>query len=215
MKLLSGTLTFLFVVYRIRSGVSKELSKRINMRLPEEVQLEEIMSNVQKWQTQLKRKSQVRLSVIYILLTKVCIKGTGPRNGVSLSSVQELLKEADSFPVDLESETRIFRNAADAACSWITTHTSMLSLLEIPVTSVDMTISPDIGSAFANDGGEGVSEMHMNDDEEDAVNQAVRKMSDPNLGMITEEMPSSVGYPDLKLLVESANGIVMKFPELT
>lgn len=150
------------------------------------------------------------------VFNKVYIKGAGPRNGVSLSSVQELLKEADSFPVDLESETRIFRNAVDAACGWITNHTSMFSLLEIPVTSVDMTISPDIGSAFANDDGdEGVSELHMNDDEEDAVNQAVRKMSDPNLGMITEEVPTSVGYPDLKLLVESASGIVMKFPELT
>lgn len=69
MKLLR-TLTFLFVVHRIRSGVSKELSKRINVRLPEEVQLEEIMNNVQKWQTQLKRKSQVRLCHIFL---HVCV----------------------------------------------------------------------------------------------------------------------------------------------
>ncbi len=40
--------------------MSAELSSRINVKLPEELKLESIMEDVQKWQAQLKKKYQVR-----------------------------------------------------------------------------------------------------------------------------------------------------------
>jgi ADP-ribose pyrophosphatase YjhB (NUDIX family) len=49
----------MFCVYRIRSSVSRELSEKIKIRLPEEVTLEAVMDDVAKWQAQLKRKYQV------------------------------------------------------------------------------------------------------------------------------------------------------------
>lgn len=150
-------------------------------------------------------------------------QGNSLRVGVSLASIQELLREAEALPVDLESETKHIRAAVESATSWIVTNTSVLSILKIPITSVDLSLSPDIFAAISADHEHTYDHAtdHIIESSagamEDGVNEALKLHleEDSHIDSKIAHTGDSVGYADVKLLMESASGLVVKFPELT
>jgi hypothetical protein len=146
------------------------------------------------------------------------------RVGVSLSSIQELLKEAEALPVDLEIETKHIRAAVESATAWIAANTHVLSILQIPIVSVDLTLSAEIYAAISGDfhhDNQAISEEHISDhlSTENGVDEALKQhMADEmhiDVKADVHHVGDTVGYADVKLLMESASGLVVKFPELT
>ncbi len=118
----------------------------------------------------------------------------------------------------------------EAATGWIVSHTATLSALQIPITSIAFAMSPEICAAITHDGphdvmcdadgsgsGEGLVEHSDDQPMKDAVDEVL--LRDASLVSVKpedeNEGPVVIHYPDIKLLVESANGIIVKFPELT